>query len=391
MNTSHKKAQNITLIGSAANILLAVTKIAAGLFGRSEALVADGIHSFSDLVSDAVVIVGIKVSGRPADISHPLGHGKYEALSTILTSLILALAGMIIAYHAIFLVSGGSRRMPPAPITLIVVLVSIVSKEWLFRATKSIGQELNSGSLIANAWHHRSDAASSLVVLVGIVASYFGIWFADSAAAVIVGVLIIYEAYAIAKDAVSELVDAQMISESQLNKIKSEISNIAGVFSVNSIITRKYGPNYIVDLSVAVGSISMELSTKLSAEITKLIKNNLSNVKQVNVYFEASCDISEINDSKQERLSKRLIEISKNFDQIMGLHNYSFINSKRGVIAAIDIEVPGNITTEQSHKIGKLFKDKAMIDSKDIIDMVVHVDPYHPDRELQDILWRKNG
>jgi len=388
----YKEAQKITLFGSAVNIFLAAIKIAAGILGKSEALVADGIHSFSDLLSDAVVVVGIRISDKPADISHPLGHGKFEALSTIITSLILATAGVVIVYHAIASIATGHNiKLLPATVTLLVAFISVVVKEWLFRVTKSLGERINSGSLIANAWHHRSDAASSLVVLIGISASYFGIWFADPIAAIIVGILIIYESYEIAKDAVRELVDAQMMNESEISRIRAEISDIAGVFSVNSIITRKYGPDYIVDLSVAVAPMSIELSTKLSAKISKLIKSNFNHVRLVNVYFDASCSINDVHNSKQERLSKLLIDRSRKFDKIMGLHNYSFVTGNEGAVAAIDIEVPGDITTAESHEIGKKFKDDIMKSSTDIVDLVVHIDPYNPEKELQNILWRKNG
>ncbi len=389
MENSYKAAKNITLVGSAANIVLAITKIAAGIFGKSEALIADGVHSLSDLVSDAVILVGIKVSVRPVDISHPLGHGKFEALSTAATSVILAIVGFGIIYEAVETIAAGSGHLSPAPITIAVAFISVVSKEWLFRITDRIGKKLNSSSIIANALHHRSDAASSLVVLFGIVASFFGLWYADSIAAVVVGIVIIYEAYKINTSAVEELTDAEMMPTDVLNRIKSSVIDIPGIVSVNSLVTHKYGPNYIIDMSVAVGTISIEMSANLSAIINRELKAQFEHINGVNVYFEASCDLRNIDNDKQNKLAKRLIEVSKSFKLIMGLHNYLFLYSKSGVIASVDIEVPGSTTTEKSHSTGKLFKDAVMNEDKEIKDLIVHIDPYHPERKLTNVIWRE--
>ncbi len=389
MENNYKAARDITLIGSAANILLAAIKIAAGVLGRSAALVADGMHSISDLVSDAVILIGIKVSMRPVDSSHPFGHGKFEALSTAGTSIILAIVGFGIIYEAAITIMSGVKHLSPAPITIVVAFISIISKEWLFQVTNKLGKKLNSSSVIANALHHRSDAASSLVVLFGITVSFLGLWYADSAAAIIVGIVIIYEAYKINTSAIGELTDAEMMPTYTLNKIKKSVADIPGIVSVNSVITHKYGPNYIIDISVAVGAISIEISADLSAIINRELKSQFEHIKRVNVYFEASCDLHDIDNKKQDILAKRLIDISKSFKDIMGLHNYLFLYNESGVIASVDIEVPGDITTEESHRIGKSFKSAAMEEDKEIKDLIVHIDPYHPETKLTNVIWRK--
>ena len=196
-----KKIYRVTFIGFAVNLLLAGIKLAAGILGRSGAMVADAVHSFSDMATDVVVIAFAKISAKPKDEGHDYGHGKYETLATIIISLALAAVGtgiLVNSIGAIRVVVDGGLLPRPGTVALLAAAVSIVVKEILYRYTVREGRRVSSPSMIANAWHHRSDALSSVGTLVGIGCAYFlgGGWrLADPAAAIVVALLILRVAW----------------------------------------------------------------------------------------------------------------------------------------------------------------------------------------------------
>lgn len=166
-----KKICEVTYIGGIVNLLLIIFKFTAGILGRSSAMIADAVHSFSDFVTDVIVIAFVKISGKPKDVNHDYGHGKFETLATLLIGTILLFVGIGIAYNgisAIISVINGAVLPSPGIIALIGAFASIISKEILFRYTVIHGKKLNSDAVIANAWHHRSDAFSSIGTAIGI-------------------------------------------------------------------------------------------------------------------------------------------------------------------------------------------------------------------------------
>ena len=191
-----RKIYHVTFVGLVVNLVLSLLKLAAGIVGRSGAMVADAVHSFSDLATDVVVIAFARISAKPRDSGHDYGHGKYETLATIIISLALGIVGAGILFNSIegirVVVEGGSLPRPGA-VALIAALVSILVKEILYRYTVREGRALQSPSVVANAWHHRSDALSSLGTLAGIGCAYFlgAKWrIADPIAALVVAVFI---------------------------------------------------------------------------------------------------------------------------------------------------------------------------------------------------------
>ena len=211
-----RRIYRVTLVGFAVNLVLSLAKLAAGVFGRSGAMVADAVHSFSDLATDVVVIVFARISAKPRDDGHDYGHGKYETLATILISMALGVVGVGILVNSIGAVRSvldGGVLPRPGLVALVAAVLSIAAKEILYRYTVREGRAIDSPSVVANAWHHRSDALSSLGTLVGIGCAYFlgDKWrIADPIAALIVAVFIFKVAFDLIRTGVGELLEKSL-------------------------------------------------------------------------------------------------------------------------------------------------------------------------------------
>ena len=216
-----RRIYRVTLVGFAVNLVLSLAKLAAGVFGRSGAMVADAVHSFSDLATDVVVIVFARISAKPRDDGHDYGHGKYETLATILISMALGVVGVGILVNSIGAVRSvldGGVLPRPGLVALVAAVLSIAAKEILYRYTVREGRAIDSPSVVANAWHHRSDALSSLGTLVGIGCAYFlgDKWrIADPIAALIVAVFIFKVAFDLIRTGVGELLEKSLPEETE--------------------------------------------------------------------------------------------------------------------------------------------------------------------------------
>ncbi len=270
------KKQNIkkvTIVGMIVNVALSIMKLIIGFIGNSQALIADGIHSFSDLTTDFSIIFGVKFWLQPADRGHPYGHHKIELLVTIVIALVLMAIGFGILFKAIFSLNSRNIQNAPEFITFFIALISIISKEVLYRYTIKQSEKLKSTALKANAWHHRSDAISSVPVAVAIIVSsiFPKLIFIDYIGAIIVSVFIIYPSFKMIKDAVSNLLD-----ESVDKKTFDEISNIAqsipNVINAHDIRTRKIGEAIFVDMHILVDK---NITVKEGHDIAKAVKRTL--------------------------------------------------------------------------------------------------------------------
>lgn len=285
------KKQNIkkvTIVGMIVNVALSIMKLIIGFIGNSQALIADGIHSFSDLTTDFSIIFGVKFWLQPADREHPYGHHKIELLVTIVIALVLMIIGFSILFKAIFSLNSRNIQNAPEFITFFIALISIISKEVLYRYTIKQSEKLKSTALKANAWHHRSDAISSVPVAVAIIVSsiFPKLIFIDYIGAIIVSVFIIYPSFKMIKDAVSNLLD-----ESVDKKTFDEISNIAqsipNVINAHDIRTRKIGEAIFVDMHILVDkNITVKEGHDIAKEVKRtLLKQNL-NILDVLIHIE---------------------------------------------------------------------------------------------------------
>ncbi len=241
---------HITRVGMVVNVGLTIVKIAVGAVTGSIGLVADGIHSFFDLITDVIVLISTRVGARPPDEEHPWGHGKLETLGALIISIIFCVAGVEISREAIGSFFGGDDRFPGA-IALVVASISFVTKEWLYRVSKSIAKSTGSRTLEANAWHHRSDAFSSLAVMAGVTASLLGFGYGDNVAGLLVGIMIVVAGIRFVAGAVSELVEHAADPET-LEVIKKRLATIDDVKAWHNVRSRFVGRELFIDLHVAV-------------------------------------------------------------------------------------------------------------------------------------------
>lgn len=240
-----------TWVSVAVNLALVVAQVVAGLISHSQGLVADGIHSLSDMVCDFIVLFAARHSRNPADSAHPYGHGRFETAASLALGLILVATGGGIMYGAALKIENLGATAPVGILALWIALAALVAKELLFRYMLQVGERLRSPMLVANAWHARSDAASSLVVAIGIVGNLAGFGFADAVAAVVVGFMIVRMGVVFGWEALQELIDAGLAAE-QVDAIRQTIVDTPGVMGLHELRTRRMAQRALVDAHVQV-------------------------------------------------------------------------------------------------------------------------------------------
>ncbi len=285
--SKERSVRKVTWIGLFINLVLAAIKFAAGIFGRSQALVADAIHSLTDLTTDIAVIAGSHYWSRPPDEDHPYGHQRLETLVTVFIGVMLAAAGIGVGWKAISTLHG-AHSAPPKLIAALVALISIIGKEIMYRWTASIGRRIKSPALAANAWHHRADAISSLPVLIAISAAMvFPSWsFLDRVGAVIVSIFIVHASIKILWPAFSELIDVGAPSEIR-KRIRTRALKNEGVLQVHDIRTRYISSSIQVDLHIVVeGSITVREGHDIADDVKNRIINEIQEVLDVIVHVD---------------------------------------------------------------------------------------------------------
>ena len=250
-NYRYRQARFITVMGSIKNALLACLKIIFGILGHSQALFADGIHSLSDLIIDGIVLVASRISSKAADYDHPYGHARVETAATVLLALVLILVSMGIIYEAVQEIFTYHILYKPSIYVFGIAIISVLINEMLFHYTARVGKKIDSQLLVTNAWHHRSDSAASLVVLIGITATWLGFTRLDSVAAIVVALMIIKMAWKFGWDSIRELVDTAS-DISTIEKIKAVILSTSGVRSVHQLRTRLMRGSIFCDAHILV-------------------------------------------------------------------------------------------------------------------------------------------
>ena len=284
--------RNVTLVGSTVNLLLTIGKVIAGFVGHSSAMIADGIHSLSDLATDVIVIVFVKISGKEKDETHHYGHGKFETFATMIISFALLIVGIGIGWTSaekIYNSLNGELIDKPGLIALYAALISILSKEALFWYTRIEGKRLNSQAMIANAWHHRSDAFSSIGTALGISGAIMlgENWrILDPLAGVIVSFFILKVAWDIAKPSIDELLDSSLPENTQ-KEIEQIITDTKGVKSFHGLRTRKIGDHYSVEMHIQVDRhLTVEVSHQMATDIENTLRAKFGANTHVIVHIE---------------------------------------------------------------------------------------------------------
>lgn len=299
MNTSNEitaqqqrynDVRKVTLIGSALDFVLGVAKIVVGWFANSQALIADGIHSFSDLLTDFMVLYAAKHAHKEADEVHPYGYGRIETLATVSLGVVLVIIAIGIAYSAIQRLANSHVLMDFTLLALLVALVSVVSKEWIYRYTIAAAKRLRSDMLMANAWHSRSDAFSSIVVLIGISGVMLNYPYLDAVAAVVVAAMIGHIGFGLIRSSTRELIDTALDPE-KIAAIREHIHAVHGVRSAHTLRTRKSAGNAFVDVHIQVDPrLSVSEGHQIGDAVRRRLLQKVDEVTDVTVHIDPEND-----------------------------------------------------------------------------------------------------
>lgn len=287
-----KRIYRVTLMGSVVNVILLVFKFIAGILGGSAAMIADAVHSLSDFLTDIVVIAFVRISSKPEDEDHDYGHGKYETLATSIIGLALLMVGLYIFYNGarqIWDVMHGAEIEQPGLVALIAAIVSILLKEWTYRFTVSVGKKVESQAVIANAWHHRSDALSSIGTAIGIGGAILlgkGWAVLDPVAALVVSVFIVKTALGLLTTSSGELLEKSLPKEVE-KKIVDIVESEPEVSEVHHLCTRRIGNNIAIEMHIRMpGEISLKDSHTRASDIERKLRQHFGEHTHINLHVE---------------------------------------------------------------------------------------------------------
>lgn len=292
MDNRIQQIETVTLWGAVCNVVLTIAKFVAGVVGGSAAMVADAVHSLSDLISDGIVLIFARVSSKKCDHGHDYGHGRFETLATLAVSiLLLVVAGEMLA-HAVEQIAAfchGETITEPGLVALWAALLSIIIKETLYRWTVRVGKSINSPVMIANAWHHRTDAISSVASAAGIAGAAFlgGRWaILDPLVGGVISIVILVVGVKMALPALQELTDASLSDETE-KKILSLMSTVDGVHSVHQLKTRQMGHYFVVDAHVVVdSSLTVAEAHTITDHIEEVLRNTYGHETHISLHVE---------------------------------------------------------------------------------------------------------
>jgi len=305
----YEATRKVTLIGVVVNIFLSLVQLIGGVFANSQALIADGIHTLSDLASDFVVLFAAKVANQDADESHPYGHGRFETLATVILGLALTGVAIGIIFNAVSRLLNPENLTQPTSIALLFAALAIVAKEGLYHYTIRVANHFNSKMLEANAWHHRSDAISSLFVAIGVAGSVIlEVPWLDAAAAILVAMMIFYMGFRLILDSTMELVDTAWDAD-KTDEMKQFISEIEGVDHMHMLRTRKMGNDVLADVHLQVNSyLSVSEGHYIGENMMAKLRKKFPELSDITVHIDPEDDetasLSKTLPSRQELMTK---------------------------------------------------------------------------------------
>lgn len=285
----YKAARNITWLGITVTLILGILKVFGGIVYNSHALFADGIHSFADLFVDGMVLFAAFFGNREADLTHPYGHQRIETAATLFLALILIVTGGLITFDAIKEVLAGVHEVPGV-LTLPIAIISVFMNEALYQVTHNVGKKIHSKLIKANAWHHRSDAFSSLIVLAGLLGAILGYPYLDALAAAIVGIFIIKMGLSYGYNSINELVDG-VVDPEILQRIELEIQKVDGVKRIHQLRSRNMAHDVLIDVHIQVSPfISVSEGHFIAQKVHNTLVENIDEVKDVTVHVDPEDD-----------------------------------------------------------------------------------------------------
>ena len=356
-NPRYREVRKVTLIGSVIDLVLGVAKILVGVIAHSEALVADGVHSLSDLATDFVVLYAARHAHREADEDHPYGHGRIETLATVGLGIALILVALGIAWEAVERMNTPDLLFRPGLLALAVAFLSILSKEAIYQYTMRVARRLRSNMLMANAWHSRSDAISSIVVFIGVAGAMAGYHYLDAVAAVAVAVMIAKIGLDLVLSSTRELIDTALEPE-MVDAIRDTITGVNGVRALHMLRTRRSGGHALVDLHLQVDPrISVSEGHQIADTVRRTLIERFDEVTDVTVHIdpeddekESPCDHLPLRDELVERLREQWVGIAPVESRDITLH---YLCGKLYVDLMLSLEVLEQ-HQDPGHLVGRL-------------------------------------
>lgn len=281
-----KGATKVALVTIVWNIILSIGKLLAGILAHSGAMISDAVHSASDVFSSIIVIIGVRIASRDSDKDHPYGHERLECVASVILATVLCITGIGIGINACKDILGGHYNdlAVPGVLALIAALVSIIVKEGMFWYTRHYAKKLDSGALMADAWHHRSDALSSVGALIGIGGARLGYPILDSVASVVICIFIVKAAYDIFMDAMDKMVD-KACDEATEEMIRDCVMSVPGVEGIDLLMTRVFGNKVYVDVEIrANGQETLTESHDIAETVHSRIESTFPKVKHIMVH-----------------------------------------------------------------------------------------------------------
>lgn len=367
--------EGATLAGSMVTLSLALLKLAAGVIGHSAALVADALHSVSDLSNDLVVIFGYRWGRRPEDDSHPYGHGKVETLATLFVGGVLVLVGAAMGVRALQNMLGPAPTEVPGLIALAAAALSMVAKEWVYRRTVRIARALDSRLLMANAWDHRSDVFASAAALVGVGLARFGAAWADPAAALVVCGFIVRIGVRFGWPSLRDLLDSSVEAD-LLERIGQVVASVDGVHGYHDVRTRRLGRDVFVDVDVEVNP---ELNVVQGHDVARAVRAALVGragpVRDAMVHVEplGARRGGPFTEANRDAVVAASEALARAIDGVLGVHGTRVVPLETGYLLNLDIEVAPDLTVRQAHQIAHRLKEEVRR-LAGVADAVIHVD-----------------
>ena len=283
---NQKIAMHVSTVSIAVNLLLSLGKLLAGIFGRSGAMISDAVHSASDVFSTVIVIIGVRISSKKSDTNHPYGHERLECVASVILATILLATGIGIGLGGLRTILSGDYETLAVPgvTALAAAAASIAVKEWMYWYTRAAARKINSGAMMADAWHHRSDSLSSIGAFIGIAGSRMGYPVLDSAACLGISVFIAKAAYEIFMDAVDKMVDKACDTKTEA-EIRRVVLSEEGVLGIDRLMTRLFGAKMYVDMDIAAdGNKTLYETHDIAERVHDAIEENFPEVKHCMVH-----------------------------------------------------------------------------------------------------------
>ena len=354
-----RAASRVTVLGAITNALLVAVKGAVGVIGGSSVLIADAVHSLSDFASDIVALFSLRIASKPPDQSHPYGHGRYETLGTAILAVFLVAAAAGIAWDAL---SRFGETTRPAVITLWVAALSIAVKEALFHVTVRVGRRHNSPLVIANAWHHRSDALSSVAALAGIAGARMGFPILDPAAAIVVAALIVKLAIELMGEAIREVTD-EALQRDMLQELGAGMRRLPGVVNLHELRARRMGPRILVDVHVQVdGSTTVSDGHQVAERVRQFVFQENEGVSEVLVHIDPEPDEhvepGDLLARPRQEIETEVHAIAQTVEGVEAVTHVLIHYLDRRTALQVEIEVDPALRVHEAAAVGRSLRDQ---------------------------------